>query len=129
MSWQGCPLARSKAAVRALYHRLFLDVRGFFLFVFWLLLRFANVDTTGSSSAKKRSAHRRQEMTVPRHGVLGESLFAPRALKKRLRYFGLGNLGDRLALARPSPDRKSFENIVIDLAGSGSISVVAELTT
>jgi hypothetical protein len=108
---------------------LFLDVGSFFLFILWLLLRFAYVDTTGSSSAKKRSAHRREQMTVPRHGVLGEGLFASGTLNERLRYFGLGNLGDCLALARPSPHRESFENIVIDLAGPGSISVLAELTT
>lgn len=129
MSRQRCPLARSKAPVRALYHRLFFDVGSLFLFILWLLLRFADVDTTGSSGAKKRSAHRREQVTVPRHGVLGEGLFASGALNERLRYFSLGNLRDCLALARPSPHRESFEHIVIDLAGSGSISVLAELTT
>ena len=58
-----------------------------------------------------------------------ECLFTTGALEDGLRLVWFGRLGDGVRLARPAADRESFEDIVVDLARSSAVGVLAELPT
>ena len=67
-------------------------------------------------------------MAVPGHGMFRQRLFSFDALDEGLRAFGFGYLRDSLGLARPPSDGEAFEDIVVDLAGSGAVGALAKLT-